>query len=60
MYYNVTFTQRCKNVFLMFFITVLKTCIFMFFGSFDVFMHVFKNVFYKAEKTCFLCFLFAN
>jgi len=25
----------------------------MFFGSFDVFMHVFKNVIYKDVKTCF-------
>jgi len=26
----------------------------MFFGSFDVFMHVFKKCFYKDVKTCFL------
>jgi len=28
----------------------------MFFGSFDVFMHVFKKSFYKDVKTCFYVF----
>jgi len=34
----------CKNVFHVFY-NSLKNMFFTFFGSFDVFMHVFKNVF---------------
>ena len=45
----------------MFFSNSLKHMYFyVFFGSFDVFMHVFKKCFYKYVKTCFLCYLFAN